>query len=84
MTLKQRIEDVIDDIKNHNQSTQLMYSDISEGGGLDKTVLRASKQSKSQKNHKFMNYVLRERKTQLQSNGRPESSSYVGTEEFQR
>ena len=64
MTLKQRIEDVIDDIRHHNQSTQLMVSDISDNG-LEKTVVRAQKPSKSQKNHKFLNYVLRERKTQL-------------------
>ena len=31
-----------------------------------------------------MNYVLKERKTQNLSNGRPEISSYVGTDEFHR
>ena len=61
MTLKQKIDDVINEIKQHNESTSKMYSD--KDGSLNKTVLRSQNLQKP-KNQKFMNYVLKERKTQ--------------------
>ena len=57
MTLKQKIDDVIKEIQEHNKSTQQIYSEINADGSLNKTVLRSSK-CDGKKNQKFMNYVL--------------------------
>ena len=57
MTLKQKIDDVINEIRSHNKSTQQLYSGINADGSLNKTVLRNSKYD-GKKNQKFMNYVL--------------------------